>query len=87
MHNSPPDDRDDGDAYCPKCGSHDTEWQACWVCHGEGGFDANDEDPINFAPGESWETCDECGGHSGYLFCHGCAAKARAASADAKGKT
>ena len=69
---------------CPKCGSDDVEWERCWQCHGDGEFDEHDDDPINFAPGESYETCSECRGHGGYLLCHACAKNSRASLAPAE---
>ena len=65
------------DAPCPKCGSYDTEWETCWHCGGQCEFDCHDEDAINFAPGEQYETCQECQGKGGFVVCHGCIAKAR----------
>ncbi len=71
-----PDDEPDL-AACPKCGSDDTDWEQCWNCHGEGGFDMHDDDPINYGPGEETEACLECGGHGGYLICHQCIRNAK----------
>jgi hypothetical protein len=67
---------DDGDDGCPKCGSDDCAWEMCWSCGGEGGSDAYEEDPINFAPDEEWDPCHECGGHGGWVVCHECQRRA-----------
>lgn len=69
---------------CRKCGSDDCEWEQCWQCHGECAFDLHDEDGVNYAPGEEYETCPECNGNGGYLVCHNCQRLA-APSADAGG--
>jgi DnaJ-class molecular chaperone len=47
-------------------------WVPCWACFGEGGQDAYEDDPINYAPGEEWEECDECRGAGGHKVCPIC---------------
>ena len=54
--------------FCSMCGTQ-LEWVQCYECGGEGDFDANDEDPVNFAPGEEYETCQLCRGRGGWLDC------------------
>ncbi len=63
-----PDDDDNTERYCSICGSY-MHWIDCWQCGGEGEFDAYDEDPINFAPGQEYEPCPECQGAGGYWEC------------------
>lgn len=50
----------------------DTGWITCWQCGGDGEFDDYEDDPINFAPGESYETCSECRGKGGWVVCGVC---------------
>jgi DnaJ-class molecular chaperone len=64
------------DPLCPRCGSDDMEWEECYVCDGEGEFDAYDDDPINYAPGEEYEMCRECSGNGGFLVCQSCISRA-----------
>lgn len=49
-----------------------TGWVQCWNCFGEGEFDEHDDDPINFSPGEAYETCSECRGEGGWVVCGEC---------------
>lgn len=51
-----------------------TGWVPCWACGGAGGNDAHEDDAINYAPGEEWETCDECKGKEGWHVCPVCCA-------------
>lgn len=53
---------------CPICGA-ELDWIDCEMCGGQGGFDAWEEDPINFWPGEDWVVCEFCKGEGGYLGC------------------
>jgi hypothetical protein len=59
---------------CPKCGN-DLEWVECWMidCQ-DGEYDAYEEDPINYSPGDM-EVCSECDGNGGWLVCTVCDGK------------
>lgn len=62
------DDSGEGhDPECPGCGWA-LDWEECWHCHGEGGFDGEEEDPLWFEPGEI-DPCNECRGQGHYWFC------------------
>ena len=52
---------------CTICG-FDMESEECWQCHGEGGRDLYEEDPLAYAPGD-WEHCPECKGIGYYWQC------------------
>ena len=80
MMNNINEGKDESEPYCPKCGSDDGEWESCWQCFGEGDFDPNDDDPINYAPGEEYEECSECYGNGGYWVCRECRRRANAAA-------
>lgn len=51
-----------------------TGWVPCWNGCDDGFFDEYEDDPINFAPGESYERCSECRGKGGWRVCGYCAA-------------
>jgi hypothetical protein len=59
------------DTPCPSCGSSHTHSRDCWNCGGEGGFDAYDDDPFWYEPGDI-ETCDMCCGNGWLHWCPGC---------------
>ena len=59
------------DAQCSGCGG-DIEWEDCWQCSGEGGYDEAESDPINYAEGECWNRCEECKGRGGWNWCASC---------------
>lgn len=40
----------------------------CYVCHGEGGWDGYEDDPLWYEPGE-WATCSNCGGSGRLTSC------------------
>lgn len=54
----------------PICGlcHRDLEFEDCFQCGGEGGFDLFEEDPLAYAEGE-WSDCDECGGRGWIAWC------------------
>jgi DnaJ-class molecular chaperone len=56
---------------CRTCGA-EMEWERCWQCFGDGEYDLHEEDPVNFAPDETFEPCEECNGRGGYLVCIAC---------------
>lgn len=60
------------DRECLKCGHSPTHSRSCLECHGQGGFDSYDEDPINFSPGEEFETCEVCHGSGIEWWCPEC---------------
>ncbi len=62
------------DRECLKCGHSPTHFRECSECHGEGGFDCYDDDPINFSPGEETELCDTCNGSGIEWWCPECGA-------------
>ena len=59
----------EGDDYdlCARCGEP-LEWEDCWQCFGEGGFDRYAEEPLEALPGE-YERCTVCDGEGGYMQC------------------
>lgn len=59
---------------CARCGSDDVGIESCWACDGDGEYDLHDEDPVNYAEGEEYETCGICEGQGGYLICYACIA-------------
>jgi hypothetical protein len=56
------------DYQCARCGGS-VDSVDCWNCGGEGYFDEHDMDPINFGPGEEFESCHVCHGTGGWLEC------------------
>ena len=58
------------DKPCPKCGT-DMHRQDCPECGGEGDFDAHDEDPLYYDPGDRIP-CDNCHGHGVFVWCPKC---------------
>jgi hypothetical protein len=59
------------DTACPHCKADTTFSRDCWNLCDDGGFDAYDDDPLWFQPGEV-ETCNVCNGF-GYLhWCRAC---------------
>lgn len=67
-------DKVTGELVCEKHGEvgEDTAWVNCHACFGEGGEDACEDDPINYSPGEEWDTCTECRGRGGWVVCGQC---------------
>jgi len=63
---------------CRKCGC-EAEFEDCWSCGGEGCFDMHDDDPVNYAPEDTYYDCDECYGEGGWLVCPYCTKQARKA--------
>ena len=58
---------------CPKCGHSPTKSRHCDVIGCSDGYiDEYDEDPVNFSPGESYETCQECHGTGVVRWCPEC---------------
>lgn len=58
---------------CPVCGSDDVRTRSCDVIGCEDGqIDEYDDDPINFAPGEEYTTCQECYGFGYLCWCAKC---------------
>lgn len=58
---------DASDPVCPQCGRF-AVWEDCYMCGGEGEFDAYDDDPLWYDPGDT-ETCPECNGRGGWWIC------------------
>jgi len=69
---------------CEECGA-DMEGDDCPNCYGEGEFDLYEDDPINYAPGET-RTCEECGGTGIVWWCPNGAAHAMTATPAGKGE-
>lgn len=61
------DDTDDEGPACTICGC-EMDAEECYKCHGDGGRDLYEENPIEYAPGD-WEHCDECKGIGYYWQC------------------
>lgn len=60
---------------CPACGNHFTHSRFCSNFHCQDGYeDEYDDDPVNYAPGESYVMCDECHGHGIERWCPKCGA-------------
>lgn len=59
------------DTPCPTCGAHDTLCRTCWQCGGEGYFDAYEDDPLWYQPGDV-EGCSTCKGTGGMHWCSEC---------------
>lgn len=60
--------RDESDDGCPvRCGCGG-EWVDCWSCGGECNFDAYEEDPLWYDPGDVIG-CDICGQRGGFSVC------------------
>lgn len=60
----------DSEPACHHCGCT-MEWEDCWNCGGEGGFDGEylmEEDPLWYDE-DDWERCDVCRGKGGYWMC------------------
>jgi len=64
----------DYDLYCPKCGHTPVHHRDCMNWCEDGFFDENDDDPINFAPGEAMRMCSECRGTGIERWCPSCGA-------------
>ena len=52
---------------CPRCGM-ELDWTDCDACGGEGEFDAYEDDPMWYDPGDT-EPCHQCGGLGGWYIC------------------
>lgn len=63
----------DDETSCPKCGHSPIHYRNCQelMCN-EGWMDEHDDDPINFAPGESEYPCQECRGTGTEKWCPKC---------------
>ncbi len=60
------------DESCPKCGQQ-MATRSCDVIGCDDGYiDEYDDDPINFAEGESYERCSECRGTGIHEWCREC---------------
>jgi hypothetical protein len=59
---------------CPNCGYDILHSRQCTNFCEDGYFDAADEDPINYYPGEADLECDECKGTGTEIWCPGCGA-------------
>ena len=74
------DDGTDGNDYeiddgppCPQCGNFETRSRRCESFQCEDGFcDEHEDDPINYAPGEAFSTCEECHGTGIERWCPKC---------------
>jgi len=62
----------DYDLTCPKCGHSPLHSRECMNWCEDGFFDENDDDPINFAPGEAYRQCQECRGTGIERWCPFC---------------
>lgn len=67
------DDIEDIDKPCPNCKAPTTRIKPCTVfgCD-EGYIDEYEDDPINYAPGESFSECSECHGFGVHHWCPQC---------------
>lgn len=52
---------------CQRCGG-DMDWECCSQCGGEGGHDAHELFPLEYAPGEI-TVCGLCWGSGGWWHC------------------
>lgn len=67
------DDYDiDYDQECPKCGHSPVHSRQCTNWCTDGWFDASDDDPINYIPGEEYDRCNECLGTGFEVWCPSC---------------
>ena len=58
---------------CPKCGHSPTHYRDCINLFCENGqIDENEDDTINFMPGESYRECPECSGQTIEAWCPKC---------------
>lgn len=62
----------DDEGTCPHCGHSPVHYRDCTNFCEEGFFDAADEDPINYYPGEAYERCPECRGTGIETWCPNC---------------
>ena len=62
----------DSEMSCPVCGHSPLHYRTCNNWCDDGYFDENDDDPINFAPGESYRRCPECRGTGTEWWCPKC---------------
>lgn len=60
------------DVSCPKCGHDRLHSRDCTNWCDEGYIDENEDDPINFRPGESLRRCPECRGTGIEWWCPSC---------------
>ena len=58
---------------CPVCDNPYTHYRFCCECE-DGFIDEHEDDPINFAPGESLVMCRECYGEGIERWCPKCGA-------------
>ena len=67
------DDLDYLDTPCPRCGEFAVQSRRCdeWDCD-DGWIDESEDDPVNFAPGESLVMCRECFGTGVVRWCSKC---------------
>jgi DnaJ-class molecular chaperone len=70
-------DQYEGGPYCKHC-EQELDWEDCDACGGEGEYDAYEEDPLWFDPGDT-EPCQQCGGAGGWYYCanRDCAGKVK----------
>ena len=68
------DDVQYDDGQCPNCKRWGTlRFRDCTEFNCEDGFiDEHEDDPINYAPGEEFSTCQECRGTGIVRWCSGC---------------
>lgn len=57
----------DEPAICEHC-EQELEWEDCDQCGGEGTYDAYEDDPLWFDPGDT-EPCAQCSGAGGWHWC------------------
>lgn len=61
----------DDDLVCPNCHHYPTRARACIHCD-DGWLDEYEDDPVNYAPGEEYERCQECNGSGIERWCPEC---------------
>lgn len=67
------DDYEIEEGPCPHCGNAELHVMPCDVLYCEDGWiDEHEEDPINFAPGDSEYECRECHGTGWHRWCPAC---------------
>lgn len=59
--------RIDSDPICPDCGA-ELVWEDCPDFCEDGAYDLYEENPIEYAPGET-APCDTCDGRGGWWYC------------------
>lgn len=53
--------------WCPSC-SMSMDWEDCALCGGEGCYDAYEDDPLWYQPGDT-AACAQCDAKGGWWIC------------------